>query len=99
MDYPFPLVRGRVVPGPTRYPSAAQHPSGYPSPKTAPNDTPFFSSYPGKLGRGARNPLPSLLPPARRNPAALPGVRRAGSIRDVLMMNVSSWNCGSVSQA
>lgn len=62
--------------------SAILHLTGYPSPKSATNYTPFYSSYPGKLRQGACHPLPSTFPPplARQNPAALPRVRRAGSI-------------------
>lgn len=100
MDYPFHRSVGGWCPDPQGTPLPPKHPAGYPSQKSTPNHTPFFSSYPGKLGRGACHPVPSPPPPlARRNPAALPRVRRAGSIWDILMMNASSWNCGSVSQA
>lgn len=90
------MVHGWVVAGPTGQVTATSAPQDS-CPKELPELPLFFGSYPGKLGHDARPP--SSPPPAGRKPAVLPRVRGAGSIRDVLMMNASSRNCGSVSQA
>lgn len=77
--------------------STSQQPAGCPSQKAL-LITPLLSSLTqGNWGKAPAVPsLPSLPPPlARQTPAALPCVHRAGLIRDVLMMNASSWNCGS----
>lgn len=52
---------------------------------------------PGKVGQGVCHPFPSFPPssPGSPKPCCAPRVHRAGLIRDVLMMNASSWNCGS----
>lgn len=71
-------------------------------PQKPPLITPLFSVLTqGNWGKALAipSPLPLPHPLARRNPAALPRVHRAGLIRDVLMMNASSWSCGSVSRA